>query len=67
MITEAIDRGLIDFGLIFGNVDLSKYDSMSVPYKDTWGVLMRSDTPLAKKKFITTGISKCRIKKIFSL
>lgn len=32
--TEAIDRGLIDFGLIFGNVDLTKYDSMPIPYKD---------------------------------
>lgn len=53
MITEAIDRGLIDFGLIFGNVDLTKYDSMPVPYKDTWGVLMRRDAPLADKEFIT--------------
>lgn len=53
MITEAIDRGLIDFGLVFGNVDLSKYDSIPVPYKDTWGVLMRHDAPLANKEFIT--------------
>lgn len=52
MITEAIDRGLIDFGLIFGNVDLTKYDSMPIPYKDTWGVLMRHDAPLASKEFI---------------
>lgn len=53
MITEAIDRGLIDFGLIFGNADLSKYDSIPVPYKDTWGVLMRRDASLANKEFIT--------------
>ncbi len=53
MITEAIDRGLIDFGLIFGNVDLTKYDSIPVPYKDTWGVLMRRDAPLADKEVIT--------------
>lgn len=53
MITEAIDRGLIDFGLIFGNADWTKYDSMPVPYKDTWGVLMRRDAPLANKEFIT--------------
>ena len=52
MIIEAIDRGLIDFGLIFGDVDLTKYDSISVPYKDTWGVLMRRDAPLANKEFI---------------
>lgn len=52
-ITEAIDRGLLDFGLIFGNVDLTKYDSIPVPYKDIWGVLMRRDAPLANKEFIT--------------
>ena len=49
MITEAIDRGSLDFGLIFGNVDLTKYDSMPIPYKDIWGVLMRR----ADKEFIT--------------
>ena len=53
MITEAIDRGSLDFGLIFGNVDLTKYDSMPIPYKDIWGVLMRRDAPLADKEFIT--------------
>lgn len=53
MITEAIDRGSLDFGLIFGNVDLTKYDSMPIPYKDNWGVLMRRDAPLAYKEFIT--------------
>ncbi len=53
MITEAIDRGSLDFGLIFGNVDVTKYDSIPVPYKDTWGVLMRRDAPLAGKEMIT--------------
>lgn len=54
-ITESLDRGLIDFGLIFGNIDLTKYDSIPIPYKDIWGVLMRRDDPLAQKKFITAG------------
>jgi len=52
-ITEAIDRGLIDFGLVFGNVDFTKYDMMPIPYKDTWGVLMRRDDPLARKEAVT--------------
>ena len=42
MITESIDRGLIDFGLVFGNIDLNKYDSIPIPYEDIWGVLMLS-------------------------
>ena len=53
MITEAIDRGSIDFGIVFGNIDTAKYDSIPIDYKDTWGVLMRRDTELAKKEFIT--------------
>ena len=30
-------RGLIDFGLVFGEVDTSKYNMLKVHYKDTWG------------------------------
>lgn len=53
MITEAIDKGLIDFGLIFGNIDLTKYNAIPIPYTDIWGVLMRRDSPLAAKESIT--------------
>ena len=44
-----MDKGLIDFGLFFGNVDFEKYNSIKIPVKDTWGVLMRKDSVLAKK------------------
>lgn len=54
-VTEVLDRGLIDFGLIFGDVDTSKYEYIKLPYKDTWGVLMRKDSPLAKKKTVTAN------------
>lgn len=47
-VMERLDKGLIDFGLIFAPVDRSKYDYFSVPAKDLWGVLMRRDSPLAK-------------------
>ncbi len=53
MITEAIDRGSIDFGIVFGNVDTAKYDSITIHHDDTWGVLMRRDTELAGKEFVT--------------
>lgn len=54
-ILEAIDRGTIDLGIVFGDADPSKYDSLPIPHKDTWGVLMRKDSPLAKKDFITAA------------
>ncbi|MCM1329890.1 MAG: LysR family transcriptional regulator [Ruminococcus sp.] len=52
-VLEDLDRGLIDFGLIFGGVDASKYEYIDLPYRDVWGVFMRRDSPLAEKKFIT--------------
>ena len=52
-VTESMDKGLIDFGLFFGEIDTSKYEYMPLPYKDTWGVLMRRDSPLAKKENIS--------------
>ncbi len=52
-VLEQLEKGLIDFGIIFGSVDQTKYNSIKVPYKDTWGVLMRRDSPLAEKESIT--------------
>ncbi len=48
-VVERIDSGLVDFGLIFGSVDDTKYESIRVPNSDVWGVLMRRDSPLAEK------------------
>lgn len=52
-VLEQLDKGLIDFGIVFGPVDPVKYNSIPLPYKDTWGVLMRKDSPLAEKSEIT--------------
>jgi DNA-binding transcriptional LysR family regulator len=49
---EQLDKGLLDFGLLLGQTDLSKYDYIKLPCKDVWGVLMRRDSPLASKKTI---------------
>ncbi|MCC8014442.1 MAG: LysR family transcriptional regulator [Eubacterium sp.] len=52
-VTEQLDRGLLDFGLLFGDIDKSKYNSMKIPNKDKFGVLMRRDDPLAEKDILT--------------
>lgn len=52
-IAERLDKGLIDFGVFIGMRDLSKYDHFKLPLYDTWGVLMRKDSPLAEKENIT--------------
>lgn len=51
-VMERLDKGLIDFGLLVGPVDVNKYDYIKLPLKDTWGVLMRKDSSLAEKNFI---------------
>lgn len=52
-VMEKLERGLLDFGLIFGNVDRTKYEAIEIPLHDTWGVLMRRDEPLAEKETVT--------------
>ncbi len=52
-VTEKLDKGLLDFGVLIQPIDLSKYDYLTLPKKDVWGVIMRKDSPLAVKKVIT--------------
>lgn len=52
-ITERLDKGLIDFGVLIGIRDLTKYNYLKFPIKDMTGVLMRKDSPLAKLDVIT--------------
>ncbi len=51
-VTERLDKGLLDFGILIQPADISKYDYLNLPAKDTWGVIMRKDSPLAKKAYI---------------
>lgn len=50
---EDLARGLIDFALIMGPEDLSKYEVLPVQAADTWGILMKKDDPLALKPNVT--------------
>lgn len=52
-VSERLDKGLIDFGIFIEPFDVSKYDSLRLPLYDTWGVIMRKDSELANKQFIT--------------
>lgn len=46
-VAERLDKGLLDFGIMIEPADIKKYDYISLPAKDTWGLLMRKDSPLA--------------------
>ena len=47
-VTERLDKGLLDFGVVIDPVDISKYDDVKLRGKDTWGIIMRQDDELAK-------------------
>ncbi len=51
-VTEKLDKGLLDFGLLIEPVDVTKYEYIRLPLSDTWGLVMRKDHPLAKKDYI---------------
>ena len=51
-VTEKLDKGLLDFGILIQPANITKYDYINIPAKDTWGVLMRKDSPLAEQKAI---------------
>ncbi len=52
-ILERLDKGLLDFALVIGEVDGSKYESLPLPGTDVWGALMRRDNPLAACQSVT--------------
>lgn len=51
-VTERLDSGLLDFGVLIGADNINRYDALLLPDKDIWGVLMRNDSPLAKQEMI---------------
>lgn len=51
-VTERLDKGLLDFGILIQPTDLSKYEYITLPSKDVWGVLMKKNSTLASKEEI---------------
>ena len=51
-VVEELEKGLIDFGLMFDPIDATQYEYIPIPYVDNWGVIMRKDAPLAGKASI---------------
>ena len=51
-VAERLDKGLLDFGLFIGAANMERYNYLRLPVTDTWGLLMRRDSPLADKESI---------------
>lgn len=51
-VTEKLDKGLLDFSVLAETPDSSKYNFLTFPQPDIWGLVMPSDHPLAQKPHI---------------
>lgn len=52
-ITERLDNGLLDMGFLLEPEISPRYDYRKLNLRETWGILMRKDSPLAGKEEIT--------------
>ena len=51
-VTEKLDKGILDFGVICEMPNKDKYEYLPFPASDRWGAVMLKSHPLAKKKSI---------------
>lgn len=51
-IEKRLESGLIEFGVVMGTHNLQNYNSLVLPQKNRWGILLRKDEPLAQKDVI---------------
>ncbi|MBB1078511.1 LysR family transcriptional regulator [Limosilactobacillus sp. STM2_1] len=49
----ALKHGTIDFAVLMANRDLNNYHHVQLPEIDQWGLVLKKDDPLTKKKMIT--------------
>lgn len=52
-VLERLDRGLADFGVLIEPFNPARYDSITLPEEEQWGLLLRTDHPLAQKEAVT--------------
>lgn len=52
-VCEELDKGLLDFGVLLGDMDKTRYHYMELPMRDIWGALMRRDSPLARQDTVS--------------
>lgn len=53
-VSEHLDKGLLDFGVLIEPADRKKYNYIRLPATDSWGLLMRRDSPLAAQDNISS-------------
>lgn len=49
---KRLNHGTLDFAVIMGDLPVTNYESLKLPEKDVWGLLIPDDDPLKDKKFV---------------
>ena len=53
-VKEKMDRGLLDLGLLLEPINIEKYEYLRMNVKERWAVMVKANSPLAKKDFLKT-------------
>lgn len=49
---KRLNHGTLDFAVIMGDLPVTNYESLKLPEKDVWGLLIPDDDPLKDKDFV---------------
>lgn len=52
-VEKQLATGNLDFGVIMGEYNFHNYQTLQLPEKNYWGILMAANSPLAQKQFVT--------------
>ncbi|WP_086347234.1 LysR family transcriptional regulator [Candidatus Enterococcus clewellii] len=52
-ISEKLDKGLLDIGILVEPVQTEKYECLVFPEKERWGILVEKSFPLAQKQAVS--------------
>ena len=53
-VVDRLEKGLLDFGLVIQPANIYKYNYLTLPYKDIWGIYVTATHPLALHNKITS-------------
>lgn len=54
-ISEQMERGLIDIGILLEPVNMEKFEFIRLKQKEQWVAAMHPDSPLAKQEYVTAS------------
>ncbi len=52
-IKDRVEKGLLDFALFMEPIDISKYEFLRMKTKEKWCLLVKKESPLSQRKYIT--------------